>query len=101
MPHIPEYATNCGHLFYIITKNPKQREDLLKYLNNNGIKAVFHYLSLHKSEFYKFKHDGRELIYSDYYSDSLIRLPLFYELTQEQVEFIIKTIKKFVNTQND
>lgn len=97
MPVIPEYATNNGHMFYLVCKNLNQRDELLKLLKTNGILAVFHYLSLHKSDYYKDKHDGRELPLSDYYSDCLIRLPLFYELTNDEIDFIIEIITS-VNT---
>ena len=50
---IPEYATNNGHLFYLVTKSEQDRNCLIKYLKSKGIHAVFHYLSLHKSQFYK------------------------------------------------
>ena len=54
--------------------------------------AVFHYLSLHSSEYYKDKHDGRELPNCDRYADCLVRLPLFYELGEEEVVEIVKLI---------
>ena len=95
LPHIPDYATNNSHMFYIVCKNSQQKDNLLKHINNCGIKAVFHYLSLHKSDFYKDKHDGRELIQSDYYSDCLVRLPLFFELTDKQIDYICQTIISF------
>ena len=95
LPFIPDYATNNAHMFYVVCWNGKQREELLKHLVNNNIKAVFHYLSLHKSEYYKSKHDKRELVNSDMYSDCLIRLPLYYELKQDEISYIIDTINKF------
>jgi dTDP-4-amino-4,6-dideoxygalactose transaminase len=97
LPHIPGYATNNAHIFYIITKNAGQRDQLLSFLNENGINAVFHYLSLHKSPFYRDKHDGRELPGCDFYSDCLIRLPFYYELSVHQIDFIIKKINEFYN----
>jgi len=62
---LPDFATNNGHLFYLITKNKEQRDDLLDYLNNNMIHSVFHYLSLHNSPYYSKFHDGRDLPNSD------------------------------------
>jgi dTDP-4-amino-4,6-dideoxygalactose transaminase len=80
LPQIPDYATNNAHMFYLVCKNLEQRTMVINNLLNNKIHAVFHYLSLHKSEFYKSKHDDRNLPLSDYFSDCLVRLPLFYEL---------------------
>jgi dTDP-4-amino-4,6-dideoxygalactose transaminase len=95
LPKIPEYATNNGHLFYIVCRDIRERDGLILHLKEAGILAVFHYLSLHKSPFYKSKHDGRELVHSDFYSNTLVRLPLFYELTDEEIQLIITRIKSF------
>jgi dTDP-4-amino-4,6-dideoxygalactose transaminase len=94
-PYIPSYATNNAHMFYIICGDVDERDRLIRHLKANDILAVFHYLSLHKSPFYKSRHDGRDLPYTDYYSDRLLRLPLFYELTTEQVIHISSVIKQF------
>lgn len=92
-PSVPSFATNNGHMFYFVCKDAKQRKQILKKLKEQDILAVFHYLSLHKSPYYTIKHDGRELYFSDFYSDCLIRLPLFYELTDDEINFIINTLK--------
>jgi dTDP-4-amino-4,6-dideoxygalactose transaminase len=93
LPEIPEYATNNAHMFYIVCNSLEERTALIEHLKKNSINAVFHYLSLHSSEFYKNKHDGRELKNTDRYTDYLLRLPLFFELTMQEVEHICKTIK--------
>ncbi len=95
LPLIPEYATNNANMFYFVCRNKKERDDLLTCQKENGILAVFHYLSLHKSPYYKDKHDGRDLPNSDMYSDCLIRLPFYYELTSEQQLNIIDLIINF------
>lgn len=95
LPEIPDYATNNGHLFYIVCKNLMERDELIRHLRKYGIYAVFHYQSLHKSPYYRNKHDGRRLPNADRYSDCLMRLPLFYELTGEQVKNIIGKISSF------
>jgi dTDP-4-amino-4,6-dideoxygalactose transaminase len=94
-PIIPEYGTNNAHMFYVVTNDIETRDALLSFLKENGILAVFHYISLHKSPFFSNKHDGRNLINCDYYSDCLIRLPLFYELKNEEVNYIIEKIYEF------
>lgn len=95
LPDIPNYATNNAHMFYIVLPSLEARTALIKYLKENGVGAVFHYLSLHSSEYYKDKHDGRALPQSDRYADCLVRLPLFYDLPMENVEFICDRIKEF------
>jgi len=94
MPKIPDYATNNGHLFYMVCGSGDQRNQIINYLKENGIQATFHYLSLHQSLFYKSKQDGRELPQSDRYTNCLLRLPLFYELKENEIEYIINTIKQ-------
>ncbi len=84
-PEIPDYATNNGHMFYLICKSEEYRAGVLNKLRKNNIYAVFHYLSLHKSEFYKNKHDSRELEKCDKYAECLVRLPLFYELEFQSI----------------
>lgn len=93
LPLIEDFATNNGHMFYLICNNEKIRTHLIKILKTNNIHAVFHYLPLHSSEFYKDKHDGRVLINSEKYENCLIRLPLYYELTETEIENIIDIIK--------
>lgn len=88
LPGIPNFATNNAHMFYLVCKDPEQRNDLIDTLKSNGILAVFHYLSLHKSPFYKDKHDGRNLINSDHYADCVVRLPFYYELEKDTINFI-------------
>ncbi|MDW8297662.1 MAG: DegT/DnrJ/EryC1/StrS family aminotransferase, partial [Raineya sp.] len=78
LPFIPPYATNNAHMFYLLCESLEQRTALIEHLKRNGTVAVFHYQSLHKSPFYASRHDGRELPNSDYYSDCLVRLPMFY-----------------------
>jgi|SRR5690606_29741853 len=92
IPCVPDFATNNAHMFYLVCKDVEQRTELINRLKRNNISAVFHYLSLHKSPFYNDKHDGRELLISDYYSNCLVRLPMYYELTNQDVECIIDSI---------
>lgn len=95
LPFIPEYGSNNAHMFFVVCNSPEDRVGLIKHLREHQIHAVFHYLSLHKSDFYKDKHDGRELPNSDKFSDCLVRLPLFYDLTIENVSTICQEITSF------
>ena len=99
LPKIPSYATNNAHVFYIVCRNVEERNELLSHLKDKGIGAVFHYLSLHKSEFFKEKHEERELINADRFSDCLVRLPLHLHLTDADVAYIVDCIKDFYTKQ--
>lgn len=95
LPYLPDYATNNGHMFYLVCNSIEQRDKFLTYLKENGIYSVFHYLSLHKSEFYKEKHRCEELFNANRFSDCLIRLPFYFELKNGEIFEIIKSIKAF------
>lgn len=92
LPEVPNYASQNGHLFYIVCKSIEHRSRLITHLKSEGIHAVFHYLSLHDSPYYTKKHDGRTLVNSDTFSNRLLRLPLFYNLTLTEVEKIANII---------
>lgn len=92
LPDIPPYATNNAHMFYLVCRNLEERTALIKRLKENGILAPFHYLSLHSSPYYAPKHDGRALPECDRYADCLVRLPMFYDLTEDEVQDIVNII---------
>lgn len=96
-PFIPEYATNNAHMYYIVLQNIEVRDNLIAFLKSKQIMPVFHYLSLHLSDFYAKKHDGRVLPQTERYSDCLLRLPFYYDLKEEQVKQIVAYIKEFFN----
>ncbi len=95
LPYLPDYATNNAHMFYIVCRNLEERQGLINALKKINVLSVFHYLSLHKSPYYLSKHDGRELPKSDFYSDSLLRLPMFYELSESDLILITQTISEY------
>ena len=95
LPHLPDYATNNAHMYYLNCRDIETRTKLIGHLKNNDILAVFHYLSLHNSTFYANRHDGRILLQSDQYTDRLVRLPLYFELTDAEQGKVIKTILDF------
>jgi dTDP-4-amino-4,6-dideoxygalactose transaminase len=94
LPVIPEYAANNAHMYYLVFNTADERDNIIAALKNENISSVFHYQSLHKSAFYKEKHDGRLLANTDYYSEGLVRLPFYYSLSEEQVQLIVETISK-------
>jgi dTDP-4-amino-4,6-dideoxygalactose transaminase len=95
LPKIPNYATNNGHMFFLLCKDLEERTRLISYLKENGVLSVFHYLSLHSSDYYREKHDGRVLTHSDNFSDCLLRLPMYYELEEAQQDTIIALLIEF------
>ena len=78
-------ATNNAHMFYLVCESVAQRKQLIAHLKKEGILAVFHYISLHSSPYYKEKHKGSALPNSDKFTDRLLRLPMYYELDVQKV----------------
>jgi dTDP-4-amino-4,6-dideoxygalactose transaminase len=95
LPKIPNYATNNAHMFYVKCKSLEERQAFIAHLKSNEIHAVFHYLSLHLSDFYSDKHDGRDLNQCDLYADTLLRLPIYYELSQNDIQKVINCVFNF------
>jgi len=96
LPFIPDYATNNAHMFYLICRSLEERTTIMDKLREQEIWSVFHYLSLHRGQFY-IKSPGyinKTLPRSESYEDTLVRLPLFYELTNEAVSMITGIIIK-------
>lgn len=93
LPVIPSYATNNAHMFYLVCNSLEERTALIKHLKDNGVLAVFHYLSLHSSPYYQEKHDGRALPECDRYADCLVRLPMYYDLKDEEAYKICKFVR--------
>lgn len=94
-PLIPDYATNNAHMFYINCRSTEERSRLIEYLKSHSINAVFHYLSLNSSPYYKDKCDKSEMKNSDYYTDHLLRLPMYFELSKDDLDYVIGHIKIF------
>ena len=96
MPDMPEYATNNAHMFYIVCRNLEERTGLIAHLKDAGIYAAFHYLSLHLSDYYREHHEGEipNLPNCDRFADCLVRLPMFFELKDEEVTYVVEKIKE-------
>ncbi len=93
LPEIPAYATNNAHMFYLVCRSLEERTALIKYLKENGVLSVFHYLSLHLSDYYTANNtDIPNLPECDHYADCLVRLPMYYELKDEEVQKIVTII---------
>ncbi len=88
----PNDATNNAHMFYLVCESLEQRTAIIAHLKSCDILAVFHYISLHSSPYYKEKHDGRTLVNSDNFTASLLRLPMYYEL---DVAVVVNKLVKY------
>jgi dTDP-4-amino-4,6-dideoxygalactose transaminase len=95
LPSIPEYASNNAHIFYLVCKSENERNKLIEHLKKHSIQAVFHYQTLHDSSYYVDKHDGRQLPNAEKYSKCLLRLPLFFDLSLKDVDYISEKIIEF------
>jgi dTDP-4-amino-4,6-dideoxygalactose transaminase len=93
LPNIPDYATNNAHMFYLVCPSLDFRNKLIDHLKKKEILAVFHYLSLHKSPYYSQIVEPANLPNSDYFSDTLVRLPLYYEL--DEIDIVIDAVNSF------
>ena len=95
LPKVPDYATNNWHMFYLVCPSLDVRTRLIERLRAKGVMAVFHYQSLHNSQYYSTKHDGRALQNADRYTDCLLRLPFYYDLTDAHLTTITSVIRQF------
>ena len=92
---VPDNSSNNAHLYFITTKSLNERDRLLAAFKKNNIYAVFHYQSLHKSEFFKSNYQGEKLSSAENFSNCLIRLPLYYELNEKQQNKIINFLNNY------
>ncbi len=96
LPVVPEGCVHNGHMFYIKTKDIEERTALIDYLKKNEIHAVFHYVPLHTApaglKFGRFHGEDR---YTTKESERLLRLPMYYGLELEQVDYICGKLREF------
>lgn len=93
MPRLPNYTTNNGHMFYLRFTALEQRTKYIEKLKEQDILAVFHYISLHSSPYYSSKHDGRVLPNTDRFTNTLLRLPMYFELNEKEIDTIVNCFK--------
>jgi dTDP-4-amino-4,6-dideoxygalactose transaminase len=98
LPHIPSYATNNAHMFYLVCQNAREQTNFIKHMKNCGFLVVSHYHALHKSPFYLTNNLNMELPNAEKYSECLVRLPLYYELREQSVLQIAQAVKTFYQT---
>ena len=95
-PVVPSWATNNAHMYYLVCNSLDERTNFINFLRQQDVCAVFHYQSLHQSTYYKEHSDNvPDLPYSDYFTDHLVRLPMYYELSEADIQLVIRLIKEF------
>ncbi len=92
--NLPSYATNNGHMYYLVCPSLDFRTKLMQYMKEHNVMQTFHYLPLHSSEYYKNQYQGKALVNCDRYGDGLVRLPLYYELKDEEAHLIGRLVKE-------
>lgn len=96
LPTVPVGCLHNAHMFYIHTKNIEERTELISFLKENGVGSAFHYIPLHSApagiKFGRF--DGKDEI-TTVYSERLVRLPMYYGLSDVDIQKVIKTVKDF------
>lgn len=99
LPVIPKDCVHNAHMFYIKTRDLEERQALIQALREQGILAVFHYIPLHSSpagrKFGRFHGEDR---YTTRESERLLRLPMYYSLTEENVNDVVSVIEEFYRT---
>lgn len=95
-PYIPEECKHNAHMYYIKAKDLEERTNLIEYLKENGVQAVFHYIPLHTAPAgIKYGRFNGEDKYTTKESNRLLRLPMYYNLQKEDAEKVVQTIKDF------
>lgn len=94
LPRIPAHATNNAHMLYLVCATPEIRDSIINRCKSNNILTLFHYLSLNKSPYYQSFHDGRILQHSDRYTECLLRLPFFFNITRQEQDRVIDQVKQ-------
>jgi dTDP-4-amino-4,6-dideoxygalactose transaminase len=91
-PAVPPECVGNAHTYYIVLPDAGSRTTLVSALKADGITTASHYAALHRSRFFQDQHDGRALPNSERYSDCLLRLPLYYELSDEEVHYVCEKL---------
>lgn len=94
--HIPEECKHNAHMFWIKLKDIEERSAMIAHLKNHGIYSMFHYVPLHSAEAgYKFGRFEGQDVYTTKESNRLTRLPMYYGLTEKEVNTVVEAVKDF------
>jgi len=99
-PHVPEYATHNAHIFFILLNDKEARDGLLQYLRENDVSATFHYLPLHSAPLgQEYGYKPEDLPITEDAAGRLLRLPLHYNMSDEDVAKVCSLTAEFINNQ--
>lgn len=98
LPVIPGYATNNAHMFYLLCRSLDERDALMSHLKRSDIQAIFHYLPLHLSPYFREQYKGRDLVQAQRYADCILRLPFYTGLSTPEIDRVINSIHQFYNS---
>jgi len=91
-------SSSNGHIFFLNCKSKHERDKLIKYLGLNNVHATFHYLPLHKSKYYESNYGSiQSLQFAEFHSDRIIRLPIYFDLTKNDIRRICRLVVNFFN----
>lgn len=96
LPIVPKNCTHNAHMFYVILEDISQRTALINYLQEHSIMAVFHYIPLHLAPYWKGQYDYLDLTVTVKTSDTILRLPLFYNMKKSEIGYIVQKIQNFI-----
>lgn len=97
LPTIASWGSNNAHMYYLLMPSLDARSTFIEAMKREGILTVFHYQPLHLSPYYAKRHDGRVLPNCVRYSDTLVRLPMYYELSSPQQDHVIESVLRIVD----
>jgi len=100
LPFIPQNVSHNAHLFYLVLENSQQRNEMIKFLEAKGIQTVFHYLPLHRAPFWKGKYKNIHLPVTEKIADTILRLPMFYDLKKEEIKNVVDSIRLVRNKES-
>lgn len=98
LPQQPAWAETNGNIFYLCCHNQPERDALIAYLRSKGIYAAFHYLCLHKSPYFTAHYTGTPLPHAERFEQTLVRLPMYHELSDEEQDYTAQCIHDFYRT---
>ena len=95
-PYVGEACTCNGHIFYVITRSLEERTEMIHFLRERNIHAVFHYIPLHSSPAgMKYGRIGGDLKNTEHISNRILRLPMYYEMTDQDIDRVTTALKLY------
>jgi dTDP-4-amino-4,6-dideoxygalactose transaminase len=98
LPEMPDYSSGNGHIVYLLCRNRSERDGLIDFLKSKYIQAAFHYQALHESPFFSRHYEGVKLPHAVLFSDCLVRLPVYYLLSKDEVNLVADAIEEFYHS---